>query len=98
MVSVVGGCGHVGLPLAISLAASGLPIVAFDIVTLAAGKVNAGTAPFDIRGAAEFLRDVLEQSPFTASDSPPVIGDCQFVTKVTDTPSRSPILQRESSI
>jgi len=86
VVSVVGGCGHVGLPLAISLAASGLPTVAFDIDTLAVEKVNAGTMPFDERGAAGVLRVVLEQGTFAASDSPSVIRDCQFVIVVIGTP------------
>ena len=41
-VVVVGGCGHVGLPLAIILASKSLKVVAFDTNIQVVAKVNSG--------------------------------------------------------
>lgn len=45
-ISVVGGCGHVGLPLSVGLALAGHKVSAFDISELAVTGVNSGVAPF----------------------------------------------------
>lgn len=45
-VAVVGGCGHVGLPLSVALANSSHSVIAFDISEAAVGSVNSGKAPF----------------------------------------------------
>ncbi|GBL21474.1 hypothetical protein EMGBS4_15340 [Acidimicrobiaceae bacterium] len=44
-VVVVGGCGHVGLPLAIILASKSLKVVAFDTNVKVVAKVNSGECP-----------------------------------------------------
>ena len=51
-VVVVGGCGHVGLPLAIALADRGAAVLVYDINEAAVDRVNAGRLPFDEPGAA----------------------------------------------
>jgi UDP-N-acetyl-D-mannosaminuronic acid dehydrogenase len=45
-ISVVGGCGHVGLPLSVSLALAGQEVIAFDISEKSVNLVNSGIAPF----------------------------------------------------
>jgi UDP-N-acetyl-D-mannosaminuronic acid dehydrogenase len=45
-ITIVGGCGHVGLPLSVVLASSGNAVTAFDISGVAVDKVNSGAAPF----------------------------------------------------
>ncbi len=45
-ITVVGGCGHVGLPLSAALANAGNEVTAFDISVEAVDKVNSGVAPF----------------------------------------------------
>ena len=45
-ITIVGGCGHVGLPLSVVLASSGNAVTAFDISGVAVEKVNSGAAPF----------------------------------------------------
>ena len=61
-VVVVGGCGHVGLPLAIILASKKLKVVAFDTNTQVVATVNSGKMPFDEPGAPEVLTEVLRSS------------------------------------
>ena len=45
-ITVVGGCGHVGLPLSVALAVAGNTVTAFDISVVAVNQVNSGKAPF----------------------------------------------------
>ena len=45
-IAIVGGCGHVGLPLSVALSNSGNTVIAFDISVDAVDKVNSGAAPF----------------------------------------------------
>src|ERR1700759_410392 len=46
-VVVVGGCGHVGLPLAVAFADRGLRVGIYDVSQGAVDAVNAGGLPFD---------------------------------------------------
>ena len=50
-VVVVGGCGHVGLPLAIALASRGLRVGIYDINQAAVDSVSRGALPFREDGA-----------------------------------------------
>jgi UDP-N-acetyl-D-mannosaminuronic acid dehydrogenase len=43
---VVGGCGHVGLPLSVALAIKKHHVIAFDRSKTAVDLVNEGSAPF----------------------------------------------------
>ena len=55
-VVVVGGCGHVGLPLGICLANAGMQVWAFDLDANAVDQVNSGVLPFREDGAEELLK------------------------------------------
>ena len=85
-VAVVGGCGHVGLPLSISLADAGLPTVAFDIDQAAVDLVNAGRMPFFEDGADEVLSRVLKAGTFIASSDPAIIAGTPTLIVVVGTP------------
>jgi UDP-N-acetyl-D-mannosaminuronic acid dehydrogenase len=84
-VCVVGGCGHVGLPLAITLAKSGLSVRIHDIDARAVALVSAGTMPFLEPGAEDALRKVIGRS-LVATTEPSVASSCQFVIVVIGTP------------
>jgi UDP-N-acetyl-D-mannosaminuronic acid dehydrogenase len=77
----VGGLGHVGLPLGISLAQSGKKVVLYDINQRAIDIVSKGKMPFIEEGAEKILQDVLDKS----SDKQ-VISDSYFVVIVIGTP------------
>src|SRR5258708_31251553 len=56
---IVGGCGHVGLPLALSLADCGYRVGINDIDQSKIDQVKAGKAPFKEAGAEALLASLL---------------------------------------
>jgi len=85
-VCVVGGCGHVGLPLALAFARAGVQVVSFDINETIVRMVNCGEMPFDEPGGPEVLREVLNSGRFEASADPTKVSQVEFVVVVIGTP------------
>lgn len=85
-VVVVGGAGHVGLPLAIMLASKGIKTVIYDISEDAVARVASGQMPFLEPGAEPLLRDALANGNLGATTSPEVISRCENVVFVIGTP------------
>jgi UDP-N-acetyl-D-mannosaminuronic acid dehydrogenase len=83
---VVGGCGHVGLPLALAFADRGLRVDVYDIDPRAVDKVRSGTMPFDEPGAAEVLKRVIDNSQLRATTDPAVVSGAEHVVVVIGTP------------
>jgi UDP-N-acetyl-D-mannosaminuronic acid dehydrogenase len=83
-VGVVGGCGHVGLPLAIALAPHHRVRI-FDIDAKAVETVRRGEMPFRDAGADQGLRDALANG-LLVSDSQEVLRDCDTLVVVIGTP------------
>jgi UDP-N-acetyl-D-mannosaminuronic acid dehydrogenase len=54
-IAVLGGCGHVGLPLALTFASKGCDVTIVDVNAQAVDSVNAGRVGFQERGAQELL-------------------------------------------
>jgi len=84
-VCVVGGCGHVGLPLALSFAASGLAVSIYDIDDRAVALVRSGQMPFVEAGAGPILREVIGRSLDVAND-PRLVGRSRHVVVIIGTP------------
>ncbi len=84
-VCIVGGLGHVGLPLGLSLAAAGQRVVLYDVNQEAVVAVRAGRMPFVESGAEEVLATVLGTTLFVATDRQ-VIAHSHFVVIVIGTP------------
>jgi UDP-N-acetyl-D-mannosaminuronic acid dehydrogenase len=84
-VVIIGGCGHVGLPLGLAFADRGLAVALYDIDEAAVGMVSAGRVPFDEPGADEVLERVLG-GRLTATSDPSVIGSAENVVVVVGTP------------
>ena len=61
-ITVVGGCGHVGLPLGIVLAKHGFDVTLLDVDAAKVKMVNDGKMPFMERGAEELLAEVRQSS------------------------------------
>ena len=85
-VAIVGGCGHVGLPLGIALADSGLGVLLYDLDRKAVDCVNAGNLPNAEPGAAEALARVRSEGRLEASTDPSGISGCGAVIVVVGTP------------
>jgi UDP-N-acetyl-D-mannosaminuronic acid dehydrogenase len=85
-VVVVGGAGHVGLPLAIAFASRGLKVCIYDINEKSVATVLGGVLPFREDGAQEMLRHALDDHSLTASTDEGVIGRGEHVVVVIGTP------------
>ena len=85
-VVVVGGCGHVGLPLAIALASRGLNVAIQDIDARAVALVLSGELPFMENGAQEVLAKALADGKLTATTDRGVISRSEAVVVVIGTP------------
>src|ERR1700722_2363216 len=83
---VIGGCGHVGLPLAIALASRETKVGIYDVSQTAVDTVNAGQLPFAEPGAAEPLRTALAADRLRASADPAIVGTAEHVIVVIGTP------------
>jgi UDP-N-acetyl-D-mannosaminuronic acid dehydrogenase len=85
-VVVVGGGGHVGLPLAVAFASRGLRTAIVDINSRAVETVLAGDLPFDEPGAQPLLRQALDAGLLTATTDAGATGQAENVIVVIGTP------------
>jgi UDP-N-acetyl-D-mannosaminuronic acid dehydrogenase len=85
-VVVIGGCGHVGLPLALAFADRGASVGIYDVSEAAVAAVNGGTMPFAEPGADEVLNRALETGRLHASTDPAMVSTAEHVVVVIGTP------------
>ena len=72
-VVVLGGGGHVGLPLSLALADAGLRVGIFDINEATLDRIGRGEMPFLENGADKLLPKVLETGRLELSTSAAMI-------------------------
>ena len=70
-ICIVGGLGHVGLPLGLAFAETGARVTLFDTNTAALAQVRQGKMPFIEYGAEPILQSVLGRNLELTSD----VGD-----------------------
>jgi UDP-N-acetyl-D-mannosaminuronic acid dehydrogenase len=85
-VVVIGGCGHVGLPLAIAFASRGARVGIFDISEASVALVNSARMPFAEPGAAPALERAVAEGRLVASAEPSIVGTGEHVIVVVGTP------------
>lgn len=85
-VVVIGGGGHVGLPLAIALADRGSKVVVYDISERAVATINNGKVPFSEPGAETVLRKAIAEGRLIASTDAAVVATAKNVIVVIGTP------------
>jgi UDP-N-acetyl-D-mannosaminuronic acid dehydrogenase len=85
-VVILGGCGRVGLPLGLALAARGLSVVLYDLNPEAVEAVNAAHMPFMEDGAAELLRQVARDGRLRATTAAACVGTAEHLIVVVGTP------------
>ena len=83
---VIGGGGHVGLPLAIMLASRGVNTAIYDISKSAVEGINAGKMPFWEPGAEKLLQETIEAEKLIATTDPSVTGETDSLIVVIGTP------------
>lgn len=85
-VVIVGGCGHVGLPLGIAFADRGLSVGLIDLNPAAVDTVNRGELPFAESGAGPVLRRVIDAGRLHATTDQATARDAEHVIVVIGTP------------
>jgi len=84
---IVGGAGHVGLPLALTFADAGLRTVIYDIAHHSLEQVRQGKMPRREEGGEALLKRVLRKGALNVCDSPDELCDCRFIVLATAMPS-----------
>lgn len=83
---VIGGCGHVGLPLALSLVDVGSRVGIVDSDTAKIVSVRGGRMPFQERGADELLVRALNSGRLELSDQSEMVSRADVVITALGTP------------
>jgi len=84
-VCIIGGLGHVGLPLGIALANQGTEVTLYDLDQKKIDLVSQGKMPFLEEGAQDLLNKVLNKTLFI-SDNKTSILENYFIVIVIGTP------------
>src|SRR5438876_6662329 len=85
-VAVVGGAGHVGIPLSLVLADRGLPTLIYDINQAALKELQAGRLPFIEEGGEELLRKNLRAGSLGFSQDPADLRGIPAIVVTIGTP------------
>jgi UDP-N-acetyl-D-mannosaminuronic acid dehydrogenase len=83
---VLGGGGHVGLPLALAFADSGWRVGIYDIDQAKLERIGKGEMPFREHGADELLPKVLATGRLVLSSDPTIMGQTDRLIVVIGTP------------
>lgn len=83
---IIGGAGHVGLPLGTAFANSGVSTVLLDINEAWLDKIASGKFPFMEKGGETELRRALKKGTLSTSSDPGVISKAKVVLLVIGTP------------
>ena len=84
-ICVIGGLGHIGLPLGISFAKTGKKVVLYDINQASIELVSKGRMPFGETGAEKSLGETINKTLFISPDKN-VISQSHFVILTIGTP------------
>jgi len=85
-VCVIGGGGHVGLPLAMTFAASGLRTVVYDTNQKTVNTIREGVMPFAEVEADALLPKLVGSKNFEVESTPEKLADCRFLVLIVGTP------------
>ncbi len=85
MVAIVGGCGHVGLPLGLVFAQKGMQVQLVDINQDSVARVNRGELPFLEENGEALLKEVVGNT-LRATTNASVVKEADVVVFVTGTP------------
>ena len=85
-IGIIGGLGHVGLPLGIVFAEAGMDVCLFDIDKKKAEMVSAGKMPFIEYGADGILKKTIQNGRLKVSDDIKKISGAKFIIIAIGTP------------
>ena len=85
-ICIVGGAGHVGLPLALVFAVTDSGVIIYDIDRQTLDTIAAGKMPFMERGGEALLEHVLKGNRLTLSSEPTSVAQAAAVIVTIGTP------------
>jgi UDP-N-acetyl-D-mannosaminuronic acid dehydrogenase len=86
-VCIVGGAGHVGLPLGVAFACEGKKTTLFDINEASVATIMKGKFPFKEENGDQELKKALKKGTLTATTGPAsVIAESKIVLMIIGTP------------
>lgn len=85
-ICIVGGCGHVGLPLGMAFADQGKKVALYDINQANIDKVNQAIMPFKENNADKLLKEVISKGNLFATNDTTTIKNADTVVMVIGTP------------
>jgi UDP-N-acetyl-D-mannosaminuronic acid dehydrogenase len=85
-VCVVGGGGHVGLPLSLALAEAGMRVAVYDTNEKTIERISRGEMPFRETGADELLSTIRPTERLTLTSDPSVMRGAPVIVVVIGTP------------
>lgn len=83
---IIGGAGHVGLPLAMAFAKAGKTVLIYDINEDSLKRINAGQVPFMEDGASELLPGLLASGALKLTSDPARVAEAETVVITIGTP------------
>jgi UDP-N-acetyl-D-mannosaminuronic acid dehydrogenase len=83
---IIGGCGHVGLPLGLAFADRGLDVALYDTNAAVVDVVNGGSMPFAEAGAPAMLTRALANGRIHATADATTIERSEHIILVVGTP------------
>ncbi len=85
-VCIIGGGGHIGLPLGVAFANSGVKTVLLDTNKDVLDKISSGVFPFKEEGGEDALNKVLEDNKLFCETDPSAITRSNAIITVIGTP------------
>ena len=85
-ISIIGGCGHVGLPLALKFAEKNFTTFAIDINNNAINDLNNEQLPYKEAGGQKLLRKVLKKKKIIFTNNYEKIKKSKFIIITVGTP------------
>lgn len=85
-ICIIGGAGHVGLPLGLVFAAAGQRVLIYDVNQAALDTIAGGTMPFIEYGAEPLLTEALAKQRLLLSSDPRDIARAKHVVVAIGTP------------
>jgi UDP-N-acetyl-D-mannosaminuronic acid dehydrogenase len=85
-VAIIGGGGHIGLPLALMFADIGCKTHIFDINAQTIEKIRSGVMPFSEEDGPATLKRVLATDRLSLSTTPEGLEHCRVVIMIVGTP------------
>ena len=85
-ISIIGGAGHVGLPLGLALSSKGNDVILIDNNQKNIKKINNGVMPFVEDGCEKLLKKMIYKKKILATNQLEKVSKCKYIIVCIGTP------------